>query len=110
MTHHRCKHVLIMGDLNHHMEEAAYKNLLTVQGLTVYVTFPTHERGGTLDPAFTYLGEGTVTCHQLEQVGSSDHHAILIKTDVVVARDETISRTIWLWDRTDRRHPDWKCR
>ena len=45
---------------------------------------------------------------------SSDHHPILIKTDVGVARDETISGTIWLWDRADwasmRRdlqHTDW---
>ncbi|KAK4290453.1 hypothetical protein Pmani_036646 [Petrolisthes manimaculis] len=101
LTRHRCRHVLIVGDLNHHMEGAAYENLLTVQGLTDYVTFPTHERGGTLDPAITDLGEDTVTCHQLGQVGSSDHHAILIKTEVGVAREEAVSRTIWLWDRAD---------
>ena len=39
------------------------------------------------------LGEKIVTCHQLGQVGNSDHHAILIKTDVGVAREEAISCT-----------------
>ena len=101
LTRHRCRHVLIMGDLSHHMEGATYGNLLMVQGLTDYVTFPTHECGGTLDPAIMDLGEGTVTCHQLGQIGSSDHHAILIKTDAGVAREEAISCTIWLWDRAD---------
>ena len=101
LTRHRCRNVLIVGDLNHHLEGAAYNNLLKVQGLTNHVTFPTHERGGSMDPAITDMGEGTVTCHQLGQVGSSDHHAILIQTEVGVARDETVSRIIWLWDRAD---------
>ncbi|KAK3848873.1 hypothetical protein Pcinc_044353 [Petrolisthes cinctipes] len=35
------------------------------------------------------------------EVGSSDHHAILTKTEVGVAREDAISRTIWLWDRAD---------
>ena len=30
LTRHRCRHVHIVGDLNHHMERAAYGNLLTV--------------------------------------------------------------------------------
>ena len=101
LTRHRCRNVLIVGDLNHHHEEAAYGNLLTVQGLTDLVTFPTHERGGTLDPVITDLREGTATCHQLEPVGSSDHHAILTRVDVGIARDEASSRTIWQWDRAD---------
>ena len=101
LARHRCRHVLIVGDLNHHMEGAAYGNLLTVQKLTDYVIYTTYERGGTLDPSITDLSEGTVTCHQCGLLGSSDHHAILIKTDVGVAREEVISRIIWLWDRAD---------
>ena len=54
-----------------------------------------------MDPAITDMGEGTVTCHQLGQVGSCDHHAILIETEVGVARDETVFRSIWLWDRAN---------
>ena len=72
-----------------------------MQGLTDHVTFSIHERGGTLDPTITDLSEGTITCNQLGQVGSSDHHAILIWADVGVARDEAISRIIWLWNRAD---------
>lgn len=50
MTRHNCNHVLIVEDLNHHLEQAAYESLLTAQGLAIFVTFPTHERGGTLNP------------------------------------------------------------
>lgn len=101
LTRHRYRHVLIVGDLNQHMEGAGYENLLTVQGLTDHVTFPTHERGGTLDPVISDLGEGRVMCQQLGPFGSSDHHAILTRADVGVARDEATSHTIWLWDRAD---------
>ena len=101
LTRHRCRHVLIVGDLNHHLEQDAYENLLAVQGLTDYVTFPTHVRGGTLDPVMTDIPEGTVSCHQLGFVGSSDHHAVLTHVDVGVAREDASTRTIWLWDRAD---------
>ena len=101
MTRHRCSHVLIIGDLNHHLEQAAYESLLAVQGLGDYVTFPTHERGGTLDPVITDLQEGVVNCEQLGSVGSSDHYAVLTRLDVGVTREEAVSRTIWLWDRAD---------
>ncbi|MPC51035.1 hypothetical protein E2C01_044872 [Portunus trituberculatus] len=33
-TRHNCRHFLIVGNLNHQVEGAAYENLLTVQGLT----------------------------------------------------------------------------
>ena len=101
LTRHGCSHVLIVGDLNHHLERDAYEDLLTVQGLTDHVTFPTHERGGTLDPAITDLGESSVWCQQLGLVGSSDHHAVLTQMDVSVARDEAHTRTIWIWERAD---------
>ena len=44
LMRHCCSHVLIVGDLNHHQEQAAYESLLDVQGLTDYVSFPTHIR------------------------------------------------------------------
>ncbi|KAG0713638.1 hypothetical protein GWK47_015765 [Chionoecetes opilio] len=73
MLEHRCRHVLMVGDLNHHLEQHAYESLLTVQGLT------------------DHLG----------LVGSSDHHAVLTQIDIGVARDEATSRTVWLWDKAD---------
>ncbi len=114
LTRHRCRHVLIVGDMNYHLERHAYDNLLAVQGLIDHVTFPTHERGGTLDPVITDLGESTVMCRQLGQVGSSDHNAVLTDINIGVAREEAVTRTIWLWDRADwpslkseLRHTDW---
>ncbi|XP_063845411.1 uncharacterized protein LOC135091588 [Scylla paramamosain] len=98
---HRCQHFLLVGDLYHHLEHDAYENLLTVQGLKDHVTFPTHERGGTLDPVISDLEEDTLSCHQLGLVGSSDHHAVLTQVDMGVARDEATTRTVWLWDRAD---------
>ena len=87
MMEHRCQHVLVVGDLNHHLERDAYETLLTVQGLTDHVTFPTHERGGTLDPVISDLQDDVIQCHQLGLVGSSDHHAVLTQMDMgVVSR------------------------
>ncbi|XP_063884696.1 uncharacterized protein LOC135113371 [Scylla paramamosain] len=90
---HRCQHILLVGDLNHHLERDAYENLLTVQGLKDHVTFPTHERGGILDPVISDLEEDTLSCHQLGLVGSSYHHAVLTQVDMGVARDEATTRT-----------------
>ncbi|KAG0720249.1 hypothetical protein GWK47_048890 [Chionoecetes opilio] len=42
MLEHRCRHVLVVGDLNHHLEQHVYESLQTVQVLTDHVTFPTH--------------------------------------------------------------------
>ncbi|MPC74315.1 hypothetical protein E2C01_068672 [Portunus trituberculatus] len=101
MPAHSFSHVLIVWDLNHHLERDAYENLLEVQGLTDHVTFPTHERGGTLDPVFSDYQEDRLQCHQLGLVGSSDHHVVLIQLDVGVTRDEATTRTIWLWNKAD---------
>ena len=78
MVAHSCSHVLIVGDLNHHLERDAYENL-EVQGLTDHVTFPTHERRGTLDPVISDYQEDRLQCHQLGLVGSSAHHAVLTR-------------------------------
>ncbi len=98
---HRCQHILLVGDLNHHPEPNAYENLLTVQGLKDHVTFSTHDWGGTLDPVISDLEEHTRSCHQLGLMGSSDHLAVLTQVDMGVARDEATTRTVWLWDRVD---------
>ncbi len=50
LLRHKCSQVMIVGDLNFHLENEAYTSLLSVQGLVNHVTFPTHERGGLLDP------------------------------------------------------------
>ncbi len=57
------------------------------------MTFPTHERSGTLDPVISDL-EDTLSCHQLGLVGSSDHHAVLTQVDMGVARDEATTRKV----------------
>ena len=59
MLAHCCRHVMV-GDFNHHLEQGAYENLLTVQDLTEHVTFPMYERGGTLDPVISDLQEDTL--------------------------------------------------
>ena len=97
----RCRHFMVVGNLNHHLEQGAYENLLTVQDLTDHVTFPTHERGGTLDLVISDLQEDTLRCHQLGLVGSADHHAALTQVDLGVARGEATSHTVWLWDKAD---------
>lgn len=90
-TRYHCSPILIRGDFNHHLEGGTYEDLLTVQDLSNFLTFPTHEHGRTLDPIITELGEDMVTCHQLRQVSSSDHHAILTQVDVGMVQDEATS-------------------
>ena len=101
LQRHKCSHVMVVGDLNPHMEQDAFDNLLAVQGLTNHVTFPTHERGGLLDPVMSDLPEASICCQQLGPVGSSDHFAVLSQVELLTAREDTIPRTIWLWDRAD---------
>ena len=111
LIEYSCSHVLVVGNLNYHLERHAYESLLTIQGLTYHVTFPTHERGGTLDPVISDLQEDTLQCHQLGLVGCSDHHAALTQVDVGEARDEATTCTVWLWDwaslRRNLRHTEW---
>ena len=96
-----CKNVLIVGDLNFHLEQQTYENLTTVHGLVNHVTFPTHERGGLLDPVLSDLPEANIRCQQLEKVGSSDHHAVLTHINLSAAREDAVPRTIWVWDKAD---------
>ncbi|XP_045137177.1 uncharacterized protein LOC123519737 [Portunus trituberculatus] len=103
LQRHGCKNVLIVGDLNFHLEQQAYNNLVTVSGLTNHVTFQTHERGGLLDPVLSDLPEERILCQQLDKVGSSDHHAVLTKIQLHVAREKAAPRTIWLWEQASWR-------
>ena len=96
-----CKNVLIVGDLNFHLEQQAYENLTTVHGLVNHITFPTHERGGLLDPVLSDLPEANIRCQQLQKVGSSDHHAVLTHINLSAAREDAVPRTIWVWDKAD---------
>lgn len=59
MTCNQCRHILIAGDLHHHLEGATYENLLMVQGLTDQVNFLTYKRGTALDPVTTDLGDNS---------------------------------------------------
>ena len=90
-----------MGDLNFHLEQQAYENLVSVQGLVNHVTFPTHERGGLLDPVLSDLPEANIRCQQLGKVGSSDHHAVLTHIHLNAAREDAVPRTTWVWDKAD---------
>ncbi|XP_045113326.1 uncharacterized protein LOC123505739 [Portunus trituberculatus] len=101
LQRHKCSHVMLVGDLNPHMEQDAYNHLLVVQGLVNHVTFPTHERGGMLDPVVTDLPEASIRCQQLGPVGSSDHFAVLSQVELQTAREDATPRTIWLWDKAD---------
>ena len=101
LQRHGCKNILIVGDLNFHLEQQAYENLVSVQGLVNHVTFPTHERGGLLDPVLSDLPEANIRCQQLDKVGSSDHHAVLTHIHLPAAREGAVPRTIWMWDKAD---------
>ena len=99
LSRHKCRHAMIVGDLNPHLEKEAFENLLLVHGLQNHVTFPTHERGGLLDPVLTDLPDTTIACQQLGTVGSSDHHAVLTQVTLTLAREKAVPRTVWLWQR-----------
>ena len=101
LTRYDCQHVMIVGDLNYHLVQSAYDDLLSVQGLVDHVDFPTHILGGILDPVISDLDDETITCTQQGQVGTSDHFAILSSVRLAPARDEDIQRKIWLWDQAD---------
>jgi len=49
----------------------------------------------------TDLAEADVSCSSLGTVGSSDHFAVLSKITLKAAREETLSRTIWQWEKAD---------
>ena len=78
-----------------------FTELTVVQGLQNHVDFPTHQRGGSLDPVLTDLAGDSVRCRPLDFVGTSDHLAVLSTIKIAPAREEEHHRTIWLCDRVD---------
>ena len=101
MATHDCQHTVILGDLNQHLVNQAYVELKSVHGLTNHVTFPTHVRGGSLDPVMSDLPGDTVQCLQLHRIGSSDHNAVLTKIGLNPFFEEDRQRILWLWERAD---------
>ena len=102
METHNCQNVITVGDLNQHLIQTTFDEMTVVHGLANLVNFPTHIRGGSLDPVLTDLPEGTVQCRPLDNVGTSDHCAVLSQVCIAPALDESSQREIWLWD-----HADW---
>ena len=96
MASHNCQNVVVVGDLNQHQMVRAFTELTVVQRLQNHVNFPTHQRGGSLDPVLTDLVGESVQCHSLDYVGTSNHLAILSTISLSPARDEEHHRTIWL--------------
>ncbi|KAK3896046.1 hypothetical protein Pcinc_000290 [Petrolisthes cinctipes] len=45
LLQHSCKHFIMLGDLNQHLVERSFQELLTDYGLTNYVDIPTHISG-----------------------------------------------------------------
>lgn len=101
LLQHSCKHFIMLGDLNQHLVERAFQDLLTDYSLTNYVDFPTHISGSSLDPFITDLPEGVITCRPLGTVGSLDHSAVLITITTSVERDKPVDCINWLWNRSD---------
>ena len=93
--------MIILGDMNQHLVARCFEELLTVYGLKNHVNFPTHISGSSLDPVVTDFPENLVCCRSLGTVGSSDHHVIRTNINIATARDEAVTRTIWLWDKGD---------
>ena len=82
MTAHNCQNTVIVGDLNQHLVMRAFTELTVVHDLHNHVTFPTHERGGSLDPVLADL---------------------LTALTIAPAREEEHWRDIWLWE-----HANWE--
>ncbi|KAK3866919.1 hypothetical protein Pcinc_015337 [Petrolisthes cinctipes] len=49
LLQHSCKHFIMLGDLNQHLVERSFQELLTDYGLTNYVDIPTHISSSSLD-------------------------------------------------------------
>lgn len=68
---------MVVSDLNFHHIRDACEDLLAVQELTNHVNFPTRIHGTSLDPLLMDLDDDVITCYQVDQVGTSDHNAVL---------------------------------
>ncbi|KAK8387029.1 hypothetical protein O3P69_017997 [Scylla paramamosain] len=95
---HCCQHILLVGDLNHHLEHNAYENLLMVQALKDHVTFPTHERGGTLDTIISDLEEDTLSCLQ----GGAEVQARAFTSRLLALQEQHVSHREFVARPTDQ--------
>ena len=114
MTINDCKNVIIAGDLNHYLVQAAFDRLVEVQGLQNYVTFSTHIRGSSLDPMLTDIPDA-VKCESLGPVGTSDHFTIKTTIFLYATREEPYEKTEWLWKKAnwsslqhELKHTEWE--
>ena len=98
---HDCQNTLIVGDLNQHLVYRAFTELTVVHALHNHVNFPTHVRGGSLDPVLSDFPEGTVQCRPLDYVGTSDHNAVMCEVSLTPGYEEDQQREIWLWERAN---------
>ena len=64
----------------------AFNSFMAVQRLENHLSFPTHERGGSLDPVLTHIPHSNILCQQLGMVGTLDHHAVLTGIKLDIAR------------------------
>lgn len=103
MLEHGCNNVIIAGDLNQYLIQDSFEELIEVQGLKNYVTFPTHIKGASLDPVLTDY-QGHVECESLGQVGSSDHFAVKTTLFLNIDREESYLKTTWLWKKANWKH------
>ena len=77
MLQNFCSNVIIAGDLNQHLVQSSFDDLLDTHGLCNHVDFPTHMSGSSLDPVISDLPAGSINCCPLDAVGSSDHFAVM---------------------------------
>ena len=90
---HNCQNVIILRDLNQHLVMRTFTELTVMQGLQNHVDFPTHQRGGSLDPVLTNLASDSEKCRTLDVVDTSDHLAVLSTIKIAPAREEEHHRT-----------------
>ncbi|KAK8394250.1 hypothetical protein O3P69_006441 [Scylla paramamosain] len=103
MTEHQCDNIIILGDLNPPGIQRSFDSLLVVFNLQNHIRFPIHRSGSSLDPVVTDLPSHDVQCSSLGPIGNSDHEAIFSRITFRRPRDESISRTLWQWEKTDWR-------
>ena len=101
MATHDCQNTVIVGDLNQHLVNGAFTELMIVHGLTNHVNFATHIRGALLDPVLSDLPGDSVMCSQLPRIGSSDHNAVLSELGLNPLCEEGRQREIWLWEQAN---------
>lgn len=65
------QHTMIVGDLNQHLVDTAFKELTGIHGLTNHVDFATHFRESSLDPVLSNLPDDSLLCSLLHRVDST---------------------------------------